>query len=185
MNGANVSSGANNDGSVEGRAHHGAGPSLLARRVRGWWGRLTVGPRYLASLDTETLLRRGLGEERARELIARESERRKHDGQALESFLQSATAHAGILGERHRDAVECHAIHGVLSEARSIDLDQRELLHPAPARVPRTSGPRASAGGCSSSCARLAMISRGCPPRTLQRCCPMSGWTWPPAPRAA
>lgn len=32
--------------------------------------------------------------------------------------------------------MESHAIHGVLSEAREIDLDQRELLHPAPQRVP-------------------------------------------------
>lgn len=31
--------------------------------------------------------------------------------------------------------MESHAIHGVLSQARSLDLDQRELLHPAPTRV--------------------------------------------------
>jgi len=95
-----------------------------------------VGRRYLATLDTDTLLSRGLGEGRAREFIERERTRRADHGQAVEAFLSSAEAHAGILGERYNDSVESEAIHGVLSEARLIELDQKELLHPPPQRVP-------------------------------------------------
>jgi hypothetical protein len=94
-----------------------------------------VGPGYLATLDTDTLLRRGFGEVRGREFIARERARRTDHGQALEAFLSSAEAHAGILGERYTDSVESEAIHGVLSEARIIEREQKELLHPRPARV--------------------------------------------------
>lgn len=35
--------------------------------------------------------------------------------------------------------MECGAIHGVLSKARSLALEQRELLHPAPQHVPESS----------------------------------------------
>lgn len=31
--------------------------------------------------------------------------------------------------------MEAHAVHGVLSEARQTDLEQRELLHPPPVLV--------------------------------------------------
>lgn len=119
------------NGKLANRARKLPGAALLG----GAFGRLFMGPGYLATLDTDTLLRRGLGEARAREFIEGDRDRRTRHGQATESFLQGAEAHAGILGERHRDSVECNAIHGVLSEARQIDLDQRELLHPAPQHV--------------------------------------------------
>ena len=113
-----------------------ASPRALLRSLERVFHRVTRSAQFLQTLDTDTLLRRGLGEVRGNELIAGERARRESHGQALEAFLSSAEAHAGILGERYDDSVQAGAIHGVLSEARKIDLDQRELLHPAPTRVP-------------------------------------------------
>jgi hypothetical protein len=123
----------NHDGTLAITSRRLPGAALVDR----WLGALLVGPRHLAALDTDTLLRRGLGEARARELLEGNGAHRKEHGQAIESFLQSAEAHARILGERYGDALQSHAIHGVVSETRAIDLDQRELLHPAPQHVPQ------------------------------------------------
>src|SRR5262245_24654644 len=98
--------------------------AMVVGRCLGW---VFLTQAYLDSLETESLLARGLGEGAARRWFREDGHRRT----AAEGLLRRAEAHAALAGRRYRDGVQSEAVGDVLVAARlKRERDQEALLLP-------------------------------------------------------